>query len=86
MTDMLIRDLHDGIAWPSTRASHRGSRAGRGRARFDWRVDPLVLAAPATSAGDSAWFGFGLGVRGGAAGGVAAGAGVGLVELVAADS
>jgi hypothetical protein len=44
------------------------------------------IAAPTTGAGDSAWLGFGLGVRGGAAGGVAAGAGVGLVELVAAYS
>jgi hypothetical protein len=46
----------------------------------------LVLAAPATEAGDSARLGFGFGVRCGAAAGVATGAGVGLVELVAADS
>ena len=46
----------------------------------------LVLAAPATGAGDSAWLGFGLGVQCGAAVGVAAGAAVGLIEPVAADS
>jgi hypothetical protein len=48
----------------------------------------LVLATlhPTTGAGGSAWLGLGLGFRRRIAVGVAAGAAVGLVELVARDS